>query len=196
MYYILRTSVHAYQYLLIKRRTWTQTITCVFNAYQISSFLQLISQDESDVVFRATTGKWRAVLVEISRMHKTGRPVLVGTTSVEQSDALSEQLREAGIPHEVGLLNNLPCNSIFFRVEISLLGKLWSWSVSYMINLLHYYQLSQIWKDFDQCLRKGSQCQTRECGERSWNCSAEWSSCSSYNSNQYGWSWHRYNPWW
>lgn len=34
-------------------------------------------------------------------MHKIGRPVLVGTTSVEQSDALSEQLREAGIPHEV-----------------------------------------------------------------------------------------------
>ncbi|KAF7153838.1 hypothetical protein RHSIM_Rhsim01G0000500 [Rhododendron simsii] len=84
------------------------TITCVFNAYQIASFLQLISQDESDVVFRATTGKWRAVLVEISRMHKTGRPVLVGTTSVEQSDALSEQLREAGIPHEV--LNAKPEN--------------------------------------------------------------------------------------
>lgn len=58
-------------------------------------------KDESDVVFRATTGKWRAVVVEISRMHKIGRPVLVGTTSVEQSDALSEQLREAGIPHEV-----------------------------------------------------------------------------------------------
>lgn len=58
-------------------------------------------QDDSDVVFRATSGKWRAVVVEISRMHKIGRPVLVGTTSVEQSDALSEQLREAGIPHEV-----------------------------------------------------------------------------------------------
>lgn len=35
-------------------------------------------------------------------MHKTGRPVLVGTTSVEQSESLSEQLQEAGIPHEVG----------------------------------------------------------------------------------------------
>jgi preprotein translocase subunit SecA len=58
-------------------------------------------QDESDVVFRATSGKWRAVVVEISRMNKTGRPVLVGTTSVEQSDALAGQLLEAGIPHEV-----------------------------------------------------------------------------------------------
>jgi len=34
-------------------------------------------------------------------MHKTGRPVLVGTTSVEQSDSLSELLKEAEIPHEV-----------------------------------------------------------------------------------------------
>ncbi|CAK9325691.1 unnamed protein product [Citrullus colocynthis] len=68
----------------------------------------MIRKDESDVVFRATTGKWRAVVVEISRMYKTGRPVLVGTTSVEQSDALSEQLQEAGIPHEV--LNAKPEN--------------------------------------------------------------------------------------
>lgn len=40
-------------------------------------------------------------MVEISRMHKTGRPVLVGTTSVEQSELLSEQLHQAGISHEV-----------------------------------------------------------------------------------------------
>ncbi|XP_062002897.1 protein translocase subunit SecA, chloroplastic isoform X1 [Rosa rugosa] len=68
----------------------------------------MIRKDESDVVFRAATGKWRAVVVEISRMHKTGRPVLVGTTSVEQSDSLSEQLQEVGIPHEV--LNAKPEN--------------------------------------------------------------------------------------
>ncbi|XP_040369331.1 protein translocase subunit SecA, chloroplastic-like [Rosa chinensis] len=43
----------------------------------------MIRKDESDVVFRAAIGKWRAAVVEISRMHKTGRPVLVGTTSVE-----------------------------------------------------------------------------------------------------------------
>lgn len=34
-------------------------------------------------------------------MHKTGRPVLVGTTSVEQSESLSKQLTEASIPHQV-----------------------------------------------------------------------------------------------
>lgn len=68
----------------------------------------MIRKDESDVVFRAAVGKWRAVVVEISRMNKTGRPVLVGTTSVEQSDSLSAQLKEAGIPHEV--LNAKPEN--------------------------------------------------------------------------------------
>ncbi|KAK1412484.1 hypothetical protein QVD17_33771 [Tagetes erecta] len=68
----------------------------------------MIRKDDSDVVFRATTGKRQAVVVEISRMNKTGRPVLVGTTSVEQSDLLSTQLREAGIPHEV--LNAKPEN--------------------------------------------------------------------------------------
>ncbi|KAJ4765987.1 Protein translocase subunit SecA [Rhynchospora pubera] len=68
----------------------------------------MIRKDESDVVFRATNGKWRAAVVEIARMNKVGRPVLVGTTSVEQSEVLSEQLLEAGIPHEV--LNAKPEN--------------------------------------------------------------------------------------
>ncbi|VVB06951.1 unnamed protein product [Arabis nemorensis] len=68
----------------------------------------MIRKDESDVVFKAVSGKWRAVVVEISRMHKTGRAVLVGTTSVEQSDELSQLLQEAGITHEV--LNAKPEN--------------------------------------------------------------------------------------
>ncbi|KAL8170281.1 hypothetical protein V2J09_022085 [Rumex salicifolius] len=59
--------------------------------------MQLIFKDESNVVFRATTGKWQAVVVEISRMNKTGRPVLVGATSVEQSDSLSGQLKKLAI---------------------------------------------------------------------------------------------------
>jgi len=37
-------------------------------------------------------------------MHKTGRPVLVGTTSVEQSESLSKQLTEASIPHQVSVV--------------------------------------------------------------------------------------------
>ncbi|XP_029143483.1 protein translocase subunit SecA, chloroplastic isoform X1 [Arachis hypogaea] len=73
----------------------------------------MIRKDESNVVFRATSGKWRAVVVEISRMHKTGRPVLVATTSVEQSDSLLEQLKEAGIPYE----KICPCGRLLLQTN-------------------------------------------------------------------------------
>lgn len=82
--------------------------------FDYASLLPL--QDDSDVVFRATSGKWRAAVVEISRMNKACRPVLVGTTSVEQSETLSEQLREAGIPHEVCLLASQTVPSPAFPV--------------------------------------------------------------------------------
>ena len=65
-------------------------------------------QDEADVVFRSENGKWRAAVVEVARMHKMGRPVLVGTTSVEQSETLSARLKEAGVPHQVRSQGRLP----------------------------------------------------------------------------------------
>ena len=64
--------------------------------------------DNPDVVFKTEGGKWNAVVLEITRMHKTGRPVLVGTTSVEKSEIVCSLLREAGIPFEV--LNAKPEN--------------------------------------------------------------------------------------
>ena len=64
--------------------------------------------DNPDVVFKTETGKWNAVVQEISRMHKTGRPVLVGTTSVERSEIVCNLLEQAGIPFEV--LNAKPEN--------------------------------------------------------------------------------------
>ena len=64
--------------------------------------------DSTDVVFRSETGKWNAVRKEISRMHKKGRPVLVGTTSVERSEQIAQLLDEDGIPYE--LLNAKPEN--------------------------------------------------------------------------------------
>ncbi len=57
-------------------------------------------QVESDV-FRTVNGKWHATVLEIARVHKTGHPMLLGTTSMEQSEALSKQLTEASIPHQV-----------------------------------------------------------------------------------------------
>lgn len=47
-------------------------------------------------------GKWKAVVTEIKRMNKTGRPVLVGTTSVEKSEMLAARLKDAEIRCQVG----------------------------------------------------------------------------------------------
>jgi preprotein translocase subunit SecA len=61
----------------------------------------MIRKDHSDAVFLNRAGKYRAVVAEIKDAHARQQPVLVGTTSIEVSEMLSEQLREAGIPHEV-----------------------------------------------------------------------------------------------
>ena len=62
----------------------------------------------TDQVFKTETAKWRAVAKEISVIHKKGRPVLVGTTSVEKSELISSLLQEEEIPHN--LLNAKPEN--------------------------------------------------------------------------------------
>ncbi|PWZ32665.1 Protein translocase subunit SECA1, chloroplastic [Zea mays] len=105
-----RWSDGLHQAIEAKEATETQEFESIYKlkVTVVPTNKPMIRKDESDVVFRATNGKWRAVLVEISRMNKVGRPVLVGTTSVEQSESLSKQLREAGIPHEV--LNAKPEN--------------------------------------------------------------------------------------
>ena len=64
--------------------------------------------DLSDVVYKTEEAKWQAVAAECSEMHEKGRPVLVGTTSVEKSELLSGLLHQRGIPHN--LLNARPEN--------------------------------------------------------------------------------------
>lgn len=61
---------------------------------------EISREDANDVVFRNSKGKWKAVQTEIERMHKQGRPILVGTTSVETSELVSSLLIDAGITHE------------------------------------------------------------------------------------------------
>jgi preprotein translocase subunit SecA len=65
-------------------------------------------EDLSDMVFKTEGGKWGAIAKECAEMHENGRPVLVGTTSVEKSELLSRLLKEMNIPHE--LLNARPEN--------------------------------------------------------------------------------------
>ncbi|WP_246071720.1 preprotein translocase subunit SecA [Miniimonas arenae] len=57
--------------------------------------------DNSDLVFVSEDAKLRAVVDDIVERHAAGQPVLVGTTSVEKSEALSVQLKRQGVPHEV-----------------------------------------------------------------------------------------------
>ncbi len=65
-------------------------------------------QDWADQVFKTELGKWKAVANETAEIHRNGRPVLVGTTSVEKSELLSTLLFEQQIPHN--LLNAKPEN--------------------------------------------------------------------------------------
>lgn len=60
-----------------------------------------IRKDHPDQVFLNRKGKFNAVLADIEECAKRGQPVLVGTTSIETSEMLSEHLRKAGVQHEV-----------------------------------------------------------------------------------------------
>ncbi|AFZ52953.1 preprotein translocase subunit SecA [Cyanobacterium aponinum] len=64
--------------------------------------------DLPDVVYKNEIAKWKAVAEECKEMYETGRPVLVGTTSVEKSEVLSRLLQEREIPHNI--LNARPEN--------------------------------------------------------------------------------------
>ncbi|HBE50430.1 MAG TPA: preprotein translocase subunit SecA, partial [Cyanobacteria bacterium UBA11369] len=65
-------------------------------------------RDVSDVVYKTEMAKWKAVAEECAELHEIGRPILVGTTSVEKSELLSRLLRDRNIPHN--LLNAKPEN--------------------------------------------------------------------------------------
>ncbi|MCF2533916.1 preprotein translocase subunit SecA [Yinghuangia soli] len=57
--------------------------------------------DQADLVYKTEEAKFAAVVDDIVEKHEKGQPVLVGTTSVEKSEYLSNQLRKRGVPHEV-----------------------------------------------------------------------------------------------
>jgi preprotein translocase subunit SecA len=57
--------------------------------------------DNTDLVYRSEQGKFKSVVAEIKERHEAGQPVLVGTTSVEISEHLSDLLNLQGIPHNV-----------------------------------------------------------------------------------------------
>jgi len=64
--------------------------------------------NHADLVYRTEQEKWDAVVAEVDEVHKTGRPILIGTTDVAKSEKLSDLLKRRGIKHE--LLNAKPEN--------------------------------------------------------------------------------------
>lgn len=60
-----------------------------------------IRDDANDVIYKTKREKYNAVIDEIENMRRIGRPVLVGTTSVEVSETISRMLKRKAIPHEV-----------------------------------------------------------------------------------------------
>lgn len=69
--------------------------------FQVPTNRPVQRKDLPDVIFKTKRGKYRAVVREIERRHATGQPMLIGTTSIEQSEQLSHMLKEAGIIHNV-----------------------------------------------------------------------------------------------
>jgi preprotein translocase subunit SecA len=57
--------------------------------------------DAPDVIYKTTRAKYSALASEISRLHAQGQPVLVGTTSIEKNEVVSDLLRHKKIPHQV-----------------------------------------------------------------------------------------------
>jgi preprotein translocase subunit SecA len=61
----------------------------------------MVRADDKDLVYKTEQGKWDAVVREVKERNQAGQPVLIGTTSVDKSQRLSEELRRHGLKHEV-----------------------------------------------------------------------------------------------
>ena len=61
----------------------------------------MVRDDSSDLIFPTAEGKWQAVIDNIVQRSESGQPVLVGTTSIETSESLSDRLRRGGVRHQV-----------------------------------------------------------------------------------------------
>ncbi len=67
----------------------------------IPTNLPVTRKDTQDLVYKTKREKYKAVIEEVAKMREAGRPILVGTTSVEVSELLSRMLKQAAIPHNV-----------------------------------------------------------------------------------------------
>ncbi len=68
---------------------------------EVPTNMPVIRKDHDDQVFRTAREKYESIVEEIKRAHEAGQPILVGTTSIEKSETLSEMLKKAKVPHNV-----------------------------------------------------------------------------------------------
>ena len=68
---------------------------------EIPTHNKMVRRDDSDFIYRTEREKYNAIVAEIKELWKTGRPILVGTRSIEKSEKLAAMLRQVGIPHQV-----------------------------------------------------------------------------------------------
>jgi len=61
----------------------------------------MIRKDHPDMIYKTEEAKFNAIVEEIAQQYKTGRPVLVGTTSIDKNEHLSNLLLRKGVPHEL-----------------------------------------------------------------------------------------------
>ena len=74
----------------------------------LPTFKPMIRKDLSDLVYQTELAKWKAVLNQSKECFLTGQPILIGTSSVEKSEFLSDLFKIAKIPHQI--LNAKPEN--------------------------------------------------------------------------------------
>ncbi len=75
----------------------------IYNMYVIviPTNVPVIREDETDLIYSSMRGKLNAIVKTIGEIHKSGQPILVGTTSIESSELLSNMLKKQGLKHEV-----------------------------------------------------------------------------------------------
>ncbi len=76
----------------------------------------MVRLDHPDVIYKTKRGKYKAAVSEIAELYTKGQPVLVGTTSIAQSEDLSAMLKRQGVPHNV-------LNAKFHEMEAQIISQ-------------------------------------------------------------------------
>lgn len=68
---------------------------------EIPSNRPIVRDDRPDRIYRTESGKFKAIIQEVKKLHQKGQPVLIGTVSIEKNELLSSLLEKANVPHQV-----------------------------------------------------------------------------------------------